>query len=311
MPGDKRPKVIVIAGPTASGKTALGVDLARAVSGEIVNADAMQVYRGMDIGTAKPTPEERKGIPHHLIDIVNPDEDFNAATFCHRAVPVVKKICLRGKTCLVVGGTGLYIRALTGGLIEAPPSDPRLRESLRLECETHGPARLHGRLAALDPERAKAIHPNDGVRIVRAMEINLLSKLRPSKLIKGHGFREQPFLALKLCLHLDREDLYHRINQRTVEMLNRGLIEETRGLLDRGYSPDLKSMKAIGYRHAIRHLQGKWSLEETVFSLKRDTRRYAKRQLTWFRGESGVIWVDPGDLNMVIEKVQEFLDKTG
>ena len=309
MSEDKRPKVIVIAGPTASGKTAFAVDLARSLSGEIVNADAMQVYRGMDIGTAKPTLKEQRGIPHHLLDVVNPDEDFNAAIYRRTALPIVNEICSKGKTCLVVGGTGLYIRGLIGGLMESPPSDPELRERLRMECEIHGTAKLHEKLEGLDPERAESIHPNDGVRIIRAIEINSLSDLRSSDLMKRHGFRERSLNALKLCLDVDREDLYHRINERSVKMAEKGLIQETRDLLKKGYSTDLKSMKAIGYRHMIRYLQGEWSLEETITILKRDTRRYAKRQLTWFKAERGVIWVDPKDSDMVIKKIELFLSE--
>jgi len=310
MAEQRRPKVIVIAGPTASGKTALAVALARSLSGEIVNADSMQVYRGMDIGTAKPTYEERRGIPHHLLDVVNPDEDFNAAIYRRMALPIVNEICSTGKTCFVVGGTGLYIRGLIGGLIDSPPSDPDLRERLRMECESQGTAKLHEKLESLDPERAESIHPNDGVRIIRAIEIIYLSNLRSSDLMKRHGFRERSLNALKLCLHVDREDLYHRINERSVKMADKGLIEETQDLLKQGYSPDLNSMKAIGYRHMIRYLQGEWSLEETIIRLKRDTRRYAKRQLTWFRAEPGVIWVDPNDLDMIINKIQLFLSES-
>ena len=309
MSQDKRPKVIIIAGPTASGKTALAINLARSLSGEIINADSMQVYRGMDIGTAKPTREERRGIPHHLLDVVNPDEDFNAAIYRHMALPLVAEICSRGKTCFVVGGTGLYIRGLTGGLMECPSSDPDLRERLRMECEIHGTAKLHEKLKGLDPERAEDIHPNDRVRIIRAIEIFYLSNLRSSDLMKRHGFRESALNAMKICIRVDREELYHRINERSVKMAEKGLIEETRGLLSKGYSPDLKSMKAIGYRHVIRYLEGEWSLEETIANLKRDTRRYAKRQLTWFRSEPGVIWVDPEDLDMVIEKIHLFLSE--
>ena len=310
MSEDKRPKVIVIAGPTASGKTTLAVDLARSLSGEIVNADAMQVYRSMDIGTAKPTHEEQRGIPHHMLDVVNPDEDFNAAIYRRMALPIVNEICSTGKTCLVVGGTGLYIRGLIGGLMESPPSDPELRKRLRMDSEIHGTAKLHEKLKTLDPERAESIHPNDEVRIIRAIEINSLSDLRSSDLMKRHGFRERSLNALKLCLDVEREALYHRINERSVNMTDMGLIEETRDLLKMGYSPDLKSMKAIGYRHMIRYLKGEWSLEETITKLKRDTRRYAKRQLTWFKSESGVIWVDPKDLDMVIKRIRLFLSES-
>jgi tRNA dimethylallyltransferase len=309
MPKERRPKIVVIAGPTASGKSGFAVNLARSLSGEIVNADSMQVYRGMDIGTAKPTLEEQKGVPHHLLDIVNPDEPFNAAIYRRKALPVITDICLRGKACLVVGGTGLYIRALLGGLMEAPPPDPGLREALCKECDTDGPAKLHERLKVLDPESAAAIHPNDRIRIIRALEIIHISNCLSSDLMKGHGFRDQSLNALKICLNVERETLYHRINERTVKMADMGLLQETRHLLNQGYSPDLRSMKAIGYRHMVRHLKGDWSFEEAIHTLKRDTRRYAKRQLTWFRAESDIIWIDPEAIDMVLKKIETFLSE--
>jgi len=306
---ERRPKIVVIAGPTATGKSGLAVSLARSLSGEIVNADSMQVYQGMNIGTAKPTLEEQKGIPHHLLDIVRPDEPFNAAIYRIRALSAVTDICSRGKTCLVVGGTGLYIRALVGGLMKAPPSDPVLREALSKECDRDGPARLHERLKGLDPQCAAAIHPNDRIRIIRALEIIHLSNRLSSDLMKGHGFREPSLDALKICLNVDREILYHRIDERTLRMVEMGLLEETRHLLKQGYSPDLRSMKAIGYRHMVRHLKGEWSFEEAVHTLKRDTRRYAKRQLTWFRAESDVLWIDPEGMDMVLKRIESFLSE--
>lgn len=310
MAKDRRPKIVVIAGPTASGKSGLAVDLARSLSAEIVNADSMQVYRRMDIGTAKPTYEERHGVPHHLLDVVDPDEPFNAALYRRMALPVVTDISSRGKACLVVGGTGLYIRTLVGGLIKTPPSDPGVREALRRECDEYGPALLHDRLKHLDPQAAAAIHPNDQMRIIRALEIIHISRHPPSDLMKRHGFRDRSVEALKICLEVERETLYGRINERTLRMLHVGLLEETRGLLDRGYSPDLKPMQAIGYRHMIRHIQGKWSLDEAVHALQRDTRRYAKRQLTWFKAEPDVIWIDPGAIHMVLERIKVFLSET-
>jgi tRNA dimethylallyltransferase len=309
MSTERRPKIVVIAGPTASGKSGFAVNLARSLSGEIVNADSMQVYRGMDIGTAKPTLEEQKGVPHHLLDIVNPDEPFNAATYRRKALPVITDICSRGKACLVVGGTGLYIRALLGGLMKAPPPDPGLRETLYKECDTDGPVRLHERLKGLDPQSAAAIHPNDRIRIIRALEIIHISNRLPSDLMKGHGFRDLSLSALKICLNVERETLYHRINERTMKMADMGLLQETRHLLNQGYSPDLRSMKAIGYRHMIRHLKGEWSFEEAIHTLKRDTRRYAKRQLTWFRAESDIIWIDPEAIDMVLSKIETFLSE--
>jgi tRNA dimethylallyltransferase len=309
MSKERRPKIVVIAGPTASGKSGFAVSLARSLSGEIVNADSMQVYQGMNIGTAKPTLEEQKEIPHHLLDIVRPDEPFNAAIYRTKALSAVTDICSRGKACLVVGGTGLYIRALVGGLMKAPPSDPALREALCKECDTDGPSRLHERLKGLDLQCAAAIHPNDRIRIIRALEIIHISNRLSSDLMKGHGFKEPSLDALKICLNVDRETLYHRINERTMKMVDMGLLKETRHLLNQGYSPDLRSMKAIGYRHMVRHLKGEWSFEEAVHTLKRDTRRYAKRQFTWFRAESDVIWIDPAGIDMVLKKIESFLSE--
>ncbi|MDQ1336681.1 MAG: tRNA dimethylallyltransferase [Thermodesulfobacteriota bacterium] len=310
MSNERRPKIVVIAGPTASGKSGFAVDLAHSLSGEIVNADSMQVYRGMDIGTAKPTLEEQKGVPHHLLDVVNPDEPFNAAIYRRKAIPIIADICSRGRACMVVGGTGLYIRALLGGLMKAPPSNPDLRETLRKECDRHGPLRLHDRLRDLDPQSGAAIHPNDRIRIIRALEIIYLSNRLSSDLMKGHGFRDPSPDALKICLDVERKTLYHRINERTLKMADMGLLKETRNLLNQGYSPDLKSMKAIGYRHMVRHLQGELSFTEAIEALKRDTRRYAKRQLTWFRAEPNVIWVDPDAIDMVLDMVTSFLSET-
>jgi len=309
MSEDRRPKIIVIEGPTASGKTDFAVRLARSLSGEVVNADSMQVYRGMDIGTAKPTIEEQKGVPHHLLNIVDPDEAFNAAIYRRRALPVIDDICSKGKVCLVVGGTGLYIRALIGGLMEAPPADPVLRKKLNQECDRYGPTVLHDKLKTADPERAADIHLNDRVRIVRALEIAYLSNRPFSDLMNGHRFTHSSVRALKFCLNVERETLYHHINTRAARMIERGLLEEIRGLLNQGYSPDLKPMQAIGYRHMIRYLLGHTSLRAAIDTLKRDTRRYAKRQLTWFRREPDVIWIDPGDANMVLRRSRDFLSE--
>jgi len=306
----RRPKIVVVAGPTASGKTAFAVEIARSLSGEIVNADSMQVYRGMDIGTAKPTRAEQKGIPHHLLDVVQPDEDFNAAIYRRMALPIVTDICSRGKACLVVGGTGLYIRALLGGLMKSPPSDPGLREALHTECDAHGVQRLHEELKERDPEYAKRIHPNDKTRIIRALEIIRLSNRRSSDLMWQHGFRDRSLDALKICLNVEREELYRRINERSMVMADMGLLNETQHLLNKGYSPDLKPMKAIGYRHMVRYLQGKGSFRETIETLKRDTRRYAKRQITWFKAEPDVIWIDPNDVDMVIRDIELFLSES-
>ncbi len=300
-------KIVIIAGPTASGKSSLGVELALSLGGEIINADSMQVYRGMDVGTAKPTLEEQKGIPHHLLDVVDPDEDFSAATFRSMALALVREICSRGKICLVVGGTGLYIKALLGGLFRSPPADPRLRETLRLECDNHGSTRLYERLKLLDPESASRVHPNDKVRIIRSLEIIHLTNRRPSELSREHGFRDRALGALKLCLKINREELYHRINRRSAAMLRAGLVGETESLLSKGYSPELKPMKSIGYRHIVKYLEGTWSLAEATRNLQRDTRRYAKRQLTWFRADPEFTWISPDNFDLASKKIRAFL----
>lgn len=288
---DKRQKIVVITGPTASGKSSLAVELARQFDGEIVNADSMQVYRGMDVGTAKPSFEERENIPHHLFDLVNPDQEFNAAIYRSLALPELAKIAEKGNLAMVVGGTGLYIKTLLGGLLECPPSDPEFRLKLNREWDALGSAGIYQRLLTLDPESAGRIHPNDRVRVVRALEINHLTGKPLSSLIEKHRFRDRPFRAFKICLQMDREQLYHRIDKRSKIMVENGLIEETEGLLKEGYPAGLKPMNSLGYRHMIKYLQGTWSLDEAIHQLKKDTRRYAKRQLTWFKADPDIQWI--------------------
>lgn len=300
-------KVVVITGPTASGKSGLAVELALLFQGEIVNADSMQVYRGMDVGTAKPSTSEREAVPHHLLDVVDPDQAFNAAIYRSLAIPVIRDILWRGKVCLVVGGTGLYIKALLGGLLQCPPANPGLRKELRDEAEAQGLDGLYRRLEEQDPVSAKRIHAHDKLRILRALEIMELTKTPLSALVQKHGFRESAFEALKICLQIDREELYHRIDQRSVFMIEKGLIEETRNLLAGGYSPGLKPMQSLGYRHAIRYLEGRYDREEMVRQLQLDTRRYAKRQLTWFRADPAMAWIDPRRKEDLVETIASFI----
>jgi tRNA dimethylallyltransferase len=308
---DKKQKIIVITGPTASGKTPLAIDLALAFGGEIVNADSMQVYRGMDIGTAKPTPQERGKVPHHLLDVVEPDEDFNASMYRSLALPILRGLNAGGKMGFVVGGTGLYLRVLLGGVLDAPPSDPDLRRRLQEESAVLGPIGLHARLKELDPEAAERIHPHDRVRIVRALEIMHVSQERFSTLVSRHKFQDMPFDALRICLQMDRERLYHRINERCIRMLHAGLAMETATLLKRGYSPDLKPMKGLGYRHMVNLLTGRWDEETALRQLQSDTRRYAKRQLTWFRAEPHMISHSAEDLKGITDTIKNFLNEAG
>ena len=306
---EKKERIIIIAGPTASGKSSVAIELADRFHGEIVNIDSMQVYRSMDIGTAKPSLEERKGIPHHLIDVVDPDEEFNAAIYRSIAIPEIREIHLRRNACFVVGGTGLYIRTLTGGLLACPPVHLPLREELRKQSEEHGSEFLHAQLEKLDPEISRKIHPHDKVRIIRALEIITLTSEPLSRLMQRHSFREKPFHVLKIYLQIGREGLYHDINERSRLMVEKGLIQETESLLNKGYSPELKPMKSLGYRHAVAFLNRRWGLDEMLKHLQADTRRYAKRQLTWFRTDPEAIWLQPEQMDDIARLITAFISR--
>ena len=302
-------KVIIISGATCSGKSAFAVELAQLLGGEIINADSMQVYRGMDIGTAKIPIPERKGIPHHLIDIVNPDQEFNAALFRVHALPIIEGLHAKRLPIMVVGGTGLYVKSLLGGLFRCPPSKPELRQTLWQECEEKGPSLLYQRLSRLDRKAADSIHPMDKVRIIRALEVIHLTGCPFSELTRKHGFSDRRFLALNLCLNVDRQVLYSRINRRTMSMIDSGLIGEVEGLLKMGYSTELKPMQAIGYRDIVGYLKGRWNLDEAITLIQRDTRRYAKRQLTWLRADPDIIWVNLDDKSGIINRVMAFIQR--
>ncbi len=289
---DIRPLLPIICGPTAVGKTALAIDLAESFNGEIVSADSRQVYRQMDIGTAKPTAVEQERARHHLIDVVWPNEEFNAADFSSRAAVAIKDIIGRNKMPLLVGGTGLYIKALTEGLLQTPGSDPEVRKHLTDRAEQVGSAVLHQELAVIDSVTAEKLHPNDLLRIVRALEVYEQTGRPLSFFQQEHGFKDTPYRTLKIGLNMDRADLYARINQRAEAMFESGLLAEAEALLVAGYDPELKSLKTIGYRQAFALLRNKLSRAEAVEDLKRSTRRYAKQQLTWFRADKSIIWVD-------------------
>jgi tRNA dimethylallyltransferase len=304
---DNLPKLIIIRGPTCSGKSALAIELASILGGEIINADSMQVYRGMDIGTAKLPISERKGIPHHLIDIIDPDQEFNAALFLVHTLPIIKNLHSKKIPTIVVGGTGLYVRALLGGLFRCPPSNRELRQNLWDECEKKGPSFLYEKLSRLDRNSAERIHPMDKVRIIRALEVIHLTGYQFSEITREHAFSDKKFASLNLCLNVDRQILYNRINRRTISMIEAGFINEVEVLLQMGYNSKLKAMQAIGYRHIVAHLQDRWDLDETIGLIQRDTRRYAKRQLTWLRAERDIIWSNPDDKTDIINKVITFI----
>jgi tRNA dimethylallyltransferase len=287
------------------GKTGAALELAERLQAEIVNADSLQVYRELDIGTAKPTPAERARTPHHLIDVVAPPEPYDADRYGVEGRAVLAGLHHRNVPPLVVGGTGLYLKALLHGLFEEGAPNPTIRERLRRELIELGLPLLHQRLASLDPATAGRLHPHDTYRILRALEVMEATGRPLSELFAAHRFRDRPFQVLKLGLARPRAELNERIELRVETMLTHGLLAEVEGLLQR-YPPDLKPLQSLGYRHLINFLQGQWSWEEAIELFKRDTRRYAKRQLTWFKADPEVRWFHPGQIEALAAALQEF-----
>lgn len=303
----RKPDIVIICGPTGIGKTATAISLAEAFDGEIVGADSMQIYREMEIGTAKPTPEEQARVPHHMVDIIPPDAAFDAARYEKMARKIVSGLHGRGKLPIVAGGTGFYIKALTRGLFDTIPHDPAVRQRLQEEAETLGGDALHRRLAGCDPETARRLHPNDSYRVVRALEVFEVTGRPLSAHHQNHQFGDRPFRQLSIGLTIPRETLYNRIDTRVELMLQAGLLNEVRELLEKGYAPELKSMQSIGYRHMADFLRGRIDWEEAVRTMKRDTRRYAKRQMVWFKKDPEVHWLAPDQLAEMKELVAAFL----
>jgi tRNA dimethylallyltransferase len=301
--------IVIIAGPTGAGKTGLALELAERFDAQIISADAVAVYRGMDIGTAKPSMAERNRVGHHLIDILNPDEPYDAARFAEDASAIIQNLAKDGKKAFVVGGTGLYIKALLYGLIKKGRSDKALRESLRAELAQKGPKAMHERLAALDPAAAQRIHANDSFRVLRAIEICELTGRPVAELRDEHGFAKPRYSALFFCLKLDRQTLYGRINRRVEQMVEEGLADEVRALIKKGYGPQLKPMQAIGYCQMARFVAGEISLDEAISLTQRDTRRFAKRQLTWFAAMPGISWVEPHNAKGMADLISTHLNK--
>lgn len=282
---------IFLIGPTAVGKTEIAILLAKYLKTEIISADSMQIYRGMDIGTAKPSKDQRKVIKHHMIDIVEPTEDFSVGEYLRIARKIIEELSTKGKIPLITGGTGLYIRALTRGLFEGPKRDREFRQKMEMEEEKHGKGYLFQILKNVDPEAALKIHPSDLRRIIRALEVYHLGKRPITDFQKKNtsGYLKSP---VKIGLTMERKELYRRIEERVDRMFFEGLEDEVRALIERGCHEGMTSMQGLGYRHFLRYFKGEYSLEETKRFLKRDTKRYAKRQFTWFRKEEGVDWVD-------------------
>jgi tRNA dimethylallyltransferase len=308
-PASEKPKIIIICGPTGVGKTSVAIELARFFNGQVIGADSMQIYQYMNIGTAKPTVEEQSRVAHHMIDVVKPDESFDAAQFAEQARAKIFALDQQGVTSFVAGGTGLYIKALVHGLFNAQFSDADVRRRLEEEAAVHGIEFMFARLSRKDPETAQRLHPHDTYRILRALEVVEATGKAISKHHREHGFSEQPFQTLKIGLKLERTVLYQRIDQRVDAMMAAGFVDEVKDLLAKGYTTDLKSMQSIGYRHMVDFIEGRLQWDEAVRTLKRDTRRFAKRQLTWFGADSEIIWKEPGQVKELIERVEKFLNQ--
>lgn len=292
MTGATLPRILIVCGPTASGKSELALRLARELDGEIVNADSMQIYRGMDIGTAKPTREEMDAVPHHLLDVADPDTPFSAADFSEAASQSISGIIRRGRRPIVVGGTGLYIRALLHGLVDSPSGAGELRRRLQEEARELGNQAMLERLRLVDPQLAVTIHPNNLVRIIRGLEVYHLTGIPLSRYQHEHGFAKERYRSLSIGIRVERGELYERIERRVDRMLATGLLDEVRALLEAGFGPELKAMRSIGYRESCDFLAGNSGQEETAALIKRNTRRYAKRQLTWFNADPEIIWLE-------------------
>ncbi len=286
-----RPSIVIICGPTASGKSSLGLELAEALEGEIVSADSMQVYIHMDVGTDKPPVEVRRRINHHMIDLVYPDQPFDAAQYAEGASRAVQAVLSSGKSVFVVGGTGLYIKALVHGLFPCPTVPHEIRRGLQKETRQSGTAHLYEELKRVDAGSASQIHPNDTYRIVRALEVWRGFGKPISELRHNHGFSQDQYRVLKIAIDVERAELYRRIEMRVDRMIDFGLVAEVERLFGLSYGPDLRPMRSIGYRQIGSYLNGDLSLDQAIGLIKRDSRRYAKRQLTWFRGDSEVQWL--------------------
>ncbi len=307
--------VIIIAGPTASGKTGLSIELAKEINGEIVSADSMQLYKYMDIGTAKPDEKEMSGVKHYLIDEIYPDEEFSVARYQEMALKYIKEILEKGKCPVVVGGTGLYINSLIYNInFTETISDWELREKLKKEASEYGNEFLYEKLKKIDPEAAQKIHLNDLKRIIRAIEVYEYTKTPISK--HQEVSRENPpiYNFAVFGLKMDRERLYDRINKRVDSMFERGLIDEVKNLIKLGYEKNSVAMQALGYKEVLSYLRGEITLDEAIYIIKRDTRHYAKRQITWFKRIENMRWIDldeEGDTDEIIKNIKNYIATIG
>ncbi len=304
----EKKKLVILTGPTAVGKTALSLKLAGRIGGEIISADSMQVYRGMDIGSAKATPQERALIPHHLIDLLDPSEEFHVVRFQEEARRAIEDIASRGKIPIMTGGTGFYIQAVLYDIdFTEAAEDAQYRQMLEEKARTEGNEALHAMLAEADPASAAAIHANNVKRVIRALEYYHETGNRISEHNEAERQRKSPYCSAYFVLNDERSRVYERINRRVDEMMKQGLPEEVDGLRRKGYTRDLVSMQGLGYKELLAYFDGEMSLEEAVDTIKRDTRHFAKRQLTWFRRERDVIWVDKNSFGYDDEKILDYM----
>jgi tRNA dimethylallyltransferase len=303
--------LVIINSPTATGKTELAVNIAVEFGGEIISADSMQVYRYLDIGTAKPTMDERKGIKHHLIDVVNPDEEFNAALFAETARKIISNLTEEGKPVFVVGGTGLYIRALLKGIIDTPDVDENIRNHYRKLRDTQGKKYLYDLLLQRDAAAAAQINPNDSVRVIRALEV--LEQTGESITVKQkkHSFADTPYKTYKIGLQIDRKELKQRIETRTDKMITAGLLDEVKSVLAIGYNENLKPLQSLGYKQITGFLSNKYDLKSCVDLIKRDTWQYARRQKTWFAADKEINWFSPDSFQEIYKNVRKFWKENG
>ncbi|MFC1691933.1 tRNA (adenosine(37)-N6)-dimethylallyltransferase MiaA [Candidatus Latescibacterota bacterium] len=300
-----KPKVVIIAGPTASGKKRLALETALRFDGEIVSADSRKVYRYLDIGTAKPAPEDRKKIPHHIIDIIDPDEHFSAGDWMHRASTVVNDIIARGRLPVISGGTGFYLTAFREGLTGGITPEYGVRENLNKELAREGPSVLYRKLASIDPARASELHEHDTVRVVRALEIFYSTGRTFTEIRENEKFSGGDYTYFTIGVNMARERLYTRINDRVDDMVSRGLVDELKSVLGRGYSRDVPALDTVGYKEWFPYLDSRDSFGKCLEDVKRNTRRYAKRQLTWFRSVQDVQWIDTSEAPAVPDKLDE------
>ena len=299
--------IVAIVGPTAIGKSRIGIEVAKALHTEILTADSCQVYRGMDIGTDKPTLQERQGVPHRLLDLVRPDQSFNVGDYRRHALQEVSRLHSQGLLPLMVGGTGLYIRGLLRGLCPAPSANWPMRQAFTQEAREQGWSFLHEKLHQVDPDLAKRLHPNDQPKVLRGLEVYHMLGIPLSQVQQQHQFQETQYPFLLIGLTMERKTLYHRIDARVEWEIEKGLVQETQGLMQQGYARHLGSMKGLGYRQFSGYLEGEYSYDEAVRLLKRDTRHFAKRQLTWFRKEPGIHWITVEESDIPAKATQHVL----